>query len=135
MDINDGEDDIAAFEGDLNRAKVSTRQKIGEYGRELKKWGDDAEDEERINKANIGFYDKMPETTKWNQFEVNKKKFGVETTFNMDPYTSKLDVSKSRYTEEEAERLAAEIEQRPVDPRFHLDDTGVNLNFKFLLIN
>jgi len=47
----------------------------------------------------------------FNQFEVNKQKFGVTSTYDENHYTTKLD--KSKFTAEqikEAERLAAEIE-------------------------
>ena len=47
----------------------------------------------------------------WNQFEANKKKFGVKSTFDENLYTKKLDMSSmSRAQVERAESLAREIE-------------------------
>ena len=49
----------------------------------------------------------------WDQFEVNKKKFGVETTYNDDLYTTKLDKKSEFYRQKSklAERIAEEIER------------------------
>lgn len=47
---------------------------------------------------------------KWNQFAVNQKKFGVVTSFNENLYTTRLDKSRSKISEAEADRLATEIE-------------------------
>lgn len=45
----------------------------------------------------------------WDQFAENERRFGVKTTFDENLYTSRLDESKSRYTREDAERIASEI--------------------------
>lgn len=50
-------------------------------------------------------------STKWDQFETNKALFGVETTFNEELYTTKLERGpQMREREREAYRIAREIE-------------------------
>lgn len=47
----------------------------------------------------------------WDQFETNKALFGVESTFNEELYTTKLERgSHMREREREAQRIAKEIE-------------------------
>jgi len=60
----------------------------------------------------------------WCQFS-DQANAGVESTFDMDVYTSKVDPSKSRYTEEEADRIAREIEKDQKSMGTTLDDSGV----------
>lgn len=47
----------------------------------------------------------------WDQFEANKAKFGVESTFDERKYTTELDRSSASISESEAARIAHEIEQ------------------------
>lgn len=47
---------------------------------------------------------------KWDQFAANEEMFGVPATFDEEMYTTKLDKEKSKISEAEAARLAAEIE-------------------------
>lgn len=69
----------------------------------------------------------------WDQFAVNRALFGVQSTYEFEIYTSKLDPTKSKYTPLEAERIAQEIQQSSTknihlaDERgqFALDDSGV----------
>ena len=69
------------------------------------------------------------DTSDWCQFKAHANA-GVQSTFDMNDYTSKLDVQKSRYTKEEAERIAAEIESAPRNlPATAMDDSGVRLAF------
>lgn len=50
-------------------------------------------------------------STKWDQFETNKRLFNVKSSFNEDAYTSKIDYSKlTPQMMAEAERKAREIE-------------------------
>lgn len=61
----------------------------------------------------------------WCQF-ADKANKNVTSTFDMDQYTSKLDISKSKYSEAEAERIAREIESEQRERPIHiLDDSGV----------
>lgn len=46
----------------------------------------------------------------WDQFAVNREKFGVESTFDEHIYTTRIDRKNCAISEEEAERLAREIE-------------------------
>lgn len=47
----------------------------------------------------------------WDQFEINRTLFGVESTFNEDLYTTKLEKGpQMREREKEAWRIAREIE-------------------------
>lgn len=48
--------------------------------------------------------------TGWDQFAVNREKFGVETTFKEELYTSALDKRRCNISEQEAARIAREIE-------------------------
>ena len=65
----------------------------------------------------------------WDQFKVNQNRFGVKTTFDESIYTTKLDPSRSRYTKEEADRLAAEIEGQVSSSNAHLaEERGMELD-------
>ncbi len=56
----------------------------------------------------------------WDQFEANKKLFGVDSTYNEEIYTTKLDKSKlSSKHAKAAERLAREIESSS-SKNFHM---------------
>ncbi|KAG2488624.1 hypothetical protein HYH03_012796 [Edaphochlamys debaryana] len=47
----------------------------------------------------------------WDQFAVNRDRFGVQTTWSEHFYTTKINRNECRITDEEASRLAKEIEQ------------------------
>lgn len=73
--------------------------------------------------------------TSWDQFEINKKLFGVETTWDEKIYTTPLDKSSPFYREKEevASKIAAEIEGK-ISHNPHLmeergkilDDSGID---------
>ncbi len=46
----------------------------------------------------------------WDQFAVNRERFGVQTTWNEHFYTTKINPDECRISEAEALRLAHEIE-------------------------
>lgn len=75
------------------------------FGRELEKWEPDNDH----LPGGLGLEEQINGDSGWDQFEVNERKFGVKTTFDEHIYTSRVDKSKSRYTQEDAERIAAEI--------------------------
>jgi hypothetical protein len=83
--------------------------------RTLQSWAD-------ISEADIarvgGLGDDM---TGWDQFEVNKRVYGVQTTYSEELYTTSLDRGSDFYKQKEAEaaRLASEIE-REVTSNPHL---------------
>jgi PAB1-binding protein PBP1 len=57
----------------------------------------------------------------WDQFAVNRDKFGVESTFNEELYTTALDKSSCGISEQEAARIAREIEtQTGGSSNYHL---------------
>lgn len=78
--------------------------------RSLEKWQPDASDNSSSNAAAFDFNI----TGKWDQFEVNEKLFGVKTDYKEELYTTKLDKNSEEYRkkEQEAERLAKEIEKQ-----------------------
>ncbi|MCO5582504.1 hypothetical protein L7F22_036401 [Adiantum nelumboides] len=96
-----------------NRAEIVTdsflsQGRHGEVERELKPWTPDNDD----------FRDPGLDSTfqntwhrNWDQFEINKTLFGVESTFDEELYTTKLNRGpQSRDREKEAWRIAREIE-------------------------
>lgn len=75
------------------------------WGRELQAWVPDADDDSALLslEGDSG-------GTGWDQFAVNREKFGVESTFDEHIYTTRIDRKNCAISEEEAERLAREIE-------------------------
>jgi len=47
---------------------------------------------------------------KWDQFEANQRQFGVQTSFDEDLYTTKLDRKRAGISERAAARIARDIE-------------------------
>lgn len=76
--------------------------------RELKSWADVSEDDI----ARVGGLGDESTMAGWDQFEANKR-WGVQTTYSEDLYTTSLDRGSDFYKKKEAEaaRLAAEIER------------------------
>eukprot|EP00210_Caulerpa_lentillifera_P000932 g902.t1 len=117
------ENDMAGFEGDIQR--ISQRDSSGHLGRDLVPWNACQDEGDLIELEELGGGGTHKSHTNWNQFEANEAV--VESTFSMEQYSSKLDVTKSKYTEEEAARLAKEIEESSVFPSTSiLDDSGIN---------
>lgn len=98
--------------------------------RELVAWCPPEED------AHISFELEEPVTggnTSWDQFAVNSKKFGYQSAWDEDLYTVKLDKSKVRISEAEAERITREIERGDTsnphlaeERGLAVDDSGVS---------
>ena len=70
----------------------------------------------------------------WDQFAVNSKMYGVESSFDEAIYTTTLDKRGSKISESEAARIAREIERGQMAPTnrhlaeergFVVDDSGV----------
>lgn len=74
-----------------------------QFGRDLQRWMPD--DGEEAHEFHL-----EEDSTGWDQFAINKEKFGVETTFNEEIYTTRLDKKNAGISEEEAARIAREIE-------------------------
>ncbi|EFJ50477.1 hypothetical protein VOLCADRAFT_120645 [Volvox carteri f. nagariensis] len=74
--------------------------------RELQRWQPDEGDDSAffsLESAN--------DSTGWDQFAVNRDRFGVQTTWNEHFYTTKINPEECRISEAEAQRIAKEIEQ------------------------
>ncbi len=71
----------------------------------------------------------------WDQFEVNKQLYGVDTTYSEEFYTTKLDKSSHLYKEKyyEASRIASEIEGKPTHAtNIHiLEERGVKIEAEY----
>jgi len=80
-------------------------------GRELRKFDDFAPNMGSDRSIDLDNVDLNKQAEAWNQFAVNKDKFGVETSYDEHEYTTKLDTTLPDYKsrEEKAERIAAEI--------------------------
>lgn len=96
-----------------NQAEILTdsflsQGRHGEVERELKPWTPDNDD-----LRDLGLDSTFQNTwnRNWDQFEINKTLFGVESTFDEELYTTKLDKGPQlRDREREASRIAREIE-------------------------
>jgi len=65
----------------------------------------------------------------WDQFAVNRDKFGVETTFNEELYTTALKKESCNISEQEAARIAREIESQTGTTNYHiLEERGGELD-------
>jgi PAB1-binding protein PBP1 len=105
------------------------------FGRDLQRWV--PEDGEEAHEFHL-----EDDSATWDQFAVNKEKFGVETTFQEEIYTTRLDRNNCGISEAEAAKLAREIElglaSNPAT-NYHLleergmevDDNGVSQDFNY----
>ncbi|CAN7084407.1 unnamed protein product [Brassica oleracea var. botrytis] len=70
--------------------------------------------------------------TGWNQFEVNETLFGVTSTFDEELYTTKLERGpRTRELEEQALRIAREIEGENTRDLHVAEERGLQLSGKF----
>ncbi|KAH7284905.1 hypothetical protein KP509_33G002100 [Ceratopteris richardii] len=94
--------------GDIITDSVLSHGKQGEMERELKPWTPDNDD---LKDPGLDSTFQNTWNRNWDQFEINKTLFGVESTFDEELYTTKLDRGpQSREREREALRIAREIE-------------------------
>jgi hypothetical protein len=79
--------------------------------RQLEKWTDDSS---AANSALEGLDGSAYKAGSWNQFDANKKLFGIDAKFTEESYTTKIDRSSEHYRERSlhAAKLAAEIEDQ-----------------------
>lgn len=84
----------------------------GLAGRELQKWVPDAEGMalEDLSLGRGGMGDNSGGGG-WDQFATNQSMYGVKSTYDENLYTTKLDKVSSKISEQEAERIAREIER------------------------
>ncbi|GME91185.1 unnamed protein product [[Candida] boidinii] len=77
----------------------------------------------------------------WDQFEVNERKFGIQSSYDEELYTTKLDTNAPDFQQRlaEAEKIAKEIESQAYNGDIHLaeergiiiDDSGVDEEDKY----
>ncbi|GMH45683.1 hypothetical protein BSKO_13646 [Bryopsis sp. KO-2023] len=120
--LKDGEITEKGFTGD--RDKIRNQEIAGLYGRQLTKWEpDDSE-------GGCGLEEETHQCGAWDQFKANEELFGVRTSFNMDLYTAKLDIQKSRFSLADANKLAKEMSKEPSNKKLGdggiLDDSGLD---------
>ncbi|XP_056698795.1 polyadenylate-binding protein-interacting protein 4 isoform X1 [Spinacia oleracea] len=95
-----------------------------EGGRELEPWLPDKDDPVCPELENV--FDSSW-TGSWDQFKVNETLFGVKSTFNEELYTTKLERGpRTRELEEEAKRIAREIEGEETNDLHLAEERGVN---------
>ncbi|CAJ1950835.1 unnamed protein product [Sphenostylis stenocarpa] len=106
---------------------VISQSRHVETGRELQPWVPDEDDPECPELENI--FD-GPWNRGWDQFETNKMLFGVQSTFNEELYTTKLEKGpQTRELEKQALRIAREIEGEET-PDLHLaEERGLYHSF------
>ncbi|KAL3679895.1 hypothetical protein R1sor_022851 [Riccia sorocarpa] len=113
-----------------NRGELATDSLISqgrqrEVERELKPWKPD-DDAPRSLALESTFQSSW--NRNWDQFETNKALFGVETTFNEELYTTKLERGpQMREREREAWRIAREIEGQPTRNLHLAEERGIRL--------
>jgi LsmAD domain/Ataxin 2 SM domain len=108
----------------LSGFATDTEISFGSYeqsgpGRQLKPFGDfttpEKEEHSKSRKASaLGEDEMLRGHQRWDQFEDNKRLFGVTTSFNEHDYTTRINKQDPHFAKRmaEAERLAAEIELR-----------------------
>ncbi|XP_025618453.1 polyadenylate-binding protein-interacting protein 3 isoform X1 [Arachis hypogaea] len=97
-----------AMHQDIMVDSVISQSRHVEMGRELQRWVPDDDDPQCPELENI--FD-GPWNRGWDQFETNKTLFGVNSTFNEDLYTTKLEKGpQMKELEQKALRIAKEIE-------------------------
>jgi len=98
------------FDINSERDAFATDTEIsGVYGnykeRELQRW---VPDEEIPDDVDLSFNDR--DRSGWDQFQINREKFGVETTWDERLYTTEINPEVRKKLFSEADRLAKEIE-------------------------
>ncbi|CAH8306208.1 unnamed protein product [Eruca vesicaria subsp. sativa] len=97
--------------------------------RELKRWVPDEDVPDCSDLENV-FDD--PWKRGWNQFEVNETLFGVTSTFDEELYTTKLERGpRNRELEEQASKIAREIEGENTRDLHVAEERGIQLSGKF----
>ncbi|CAD2090052.1 ataxin-2 like protein, putative [Plasmodium vinckei lentum] len=101
------------------------KKKPHSANRELKRWVCDDNNIDDPNFSKLKLDDKLNEP--WDQFEQNRKLYGVTTTYKEEIYTTNLDINKvPHHVKLQADKIAKELENRGV----HLDPEDVDKNNK-----
>ena len=117
----------AAGEGGFTDAGISNRRR---FERELVAWAPDESDvaadgsgllEDPAARAKKGAGARGGNARAWDQFAANKSMFGVDTTFDETQYTTAIDRAAVGITEQEAARIAAEI-QNTASSNIHVQE-------------
>lgn len=92
------------------RPQRMPRDEQEKFGRQLQRWTPDSDERESLVTSSL----ESDHSGGWDQFEANRKLFGVEATFDEDAYTTRLDRSGPEYRRREAEaaRIASEIKRQ-----------------------
>lgn len=109
-------DDAGGFGTD---AAIS-RGRGGLVGRELQAWVPDHVDNDLPAGVDLSRGLEDSGAGGWDQFTVNKAKFGVETSWDENLYTTKLDPKLAGISEAEAARIAREIERSGAGNNAHV---------------
>lgn len=98
-------------------------------GRELEKWVPD-EVPGMVSLDDLALEDSRGFSRGWDQFAVNENMYGVQTTFDEGFYTTELKKGGSKISEEEAARIAREIErgQMGVTNRHVAEERGLTVD-------
>lgn len=110
-----------------NRAEILTdsflsQGRHGEGERELQPWTPDINDN---SDADLDSTFQNSWNRNWDQFEANKNLFGVESTFDEDLYTTKLEKGpQMRERERDAWRIACEMEGQSTQNLHLAEDRG-----------
>lgn len=92
-----------------------SRKKVGVEGRKLERWVPDSNDAQALEGLELKDGRKSSNSgTGWDQFETNKKLYGVETSYDENLYTTALKepvTEQDREIRRHAERLALEMER------------------------
>ncbi|KAG7753889.1 hypothetical protein KL911_002365 [Ogataea haglerorum] len=107
------------------------------HERELQKWVPDEDIDVRLTEG----LEDADSNVHWDQFEVNERKFGIQSTYDENLYTTKISKSAPDYEQrlKEAEQIAKEIESQGYNGNIHLaeergiilDDAGVDEEDKY----
>jgi PAB1-binding protein PBP1 len=98
---------VEARTGLMTDSAISGAQKEGLFGRDLTQWegGDAGEELKGLETDSSG---------NWDQFEANKRLFNIESTYDENLYTTKLDYEKTDAAlAARAEKMALEIAKQP----------------------
>ncbi|KAL2926242.1 Polyadenylate-binding protein-interacting protein 3 [Bienertia sinuspersici] len=115
---------LAESKQDIMLDSYISHSRHNEVGRELAPWMPDKDDPLCPDLENV--FD-SPWTGSWDQFKVNETLFGVKSTFNEELYTTKLEKGpRMRELEEEALRIAREIEGEDTQDLHLAEERGVN---------
>uniref|UniRef100_A0A1J3J7V4 Polyadenylate-binding protein-interacting protein 4 n=1 Tax=Noccaea caerulescens TaxID=107243 RepID=A0A1J3J7V4_NOCCA len=99
-----------------------------EQRRELKPWVPD----EDVPQELVNVFDNPGNSRGWDQFQANESLFGVKSTFNEELYTTKLERGpRTKGLEEQALRIAREIEGESTRDLHVAEERGLQLNAKF----